>query len=275
MMDERNPELMPIGTFARAAQLSIKALRLYDRRQLLRPAWVDPENGYRYYHRDQITPARLVRLMRQMDMPMADIRKVLAARPNEAVLFVQDYQQSFAEHARQVQAIAQLVVAHLGQEVKSMAFQVEQCYIPAQYVASIRRRVHVQQLDSFITGSLKQLQAFVTGQNGQIVGPPFGIYHGPVNSDDDGPIEVCLPIGEPLSATEGITVRQMPACDAAVVTARGAQCNFPAILEAYDAACDWIVARGLETSGPAREIWLHGPGPEAEMQIAWPFRSQK
>ena len=41
--------LLPIGQFAAASQLSHKALRLYAERGLLPPAWVDPDSGYRYY----------------------------------------------------------------------------------------------------------------------------------------------------------------------------------------------------------------------------------
>jgi hypothetical protein len=36
---------MAIGPFARAGHLSVKALRLYERQHLLRPAWVDPDGG--------------------------------------------------------------------------------------------------------------------------------------------------------------------------------------------------------------------------------------
>ena len=41
-------DLLPIGRFARATRLSVKALRHYDELGLLRPAFVDPSSGYRY-----------------------------------------------------------------------------------------------------------------------------------------------------------------------------------------------------------------------------------
>src|SRR5438094_627497 len=41
--------LMPIGEFASAAQLSQKALRLYGDSGLLAPAWADPDSCSRYY----------------------------------------------------------------------------------------------------------------------------------------------------------------------------------------------------------------------------------
>ncbi|WP_272509083.1 MerR family DNA-binding transcriptional regulator [Clostridium ganghwense] len=42
-------EYFSIGETAKINNVSIQALRLYDRMGLLKPAYVDPENNYRYY----------------------------------------------------------------------------------------------------------------------------------------------------------------------------------------------------------------------------------
>jgi len=81
VMNHGRRGLLSIGNFATAAQLTLKALRLYDQLGILRPSYVDPESSYRYYHNDQLTRARLIRMMREADMPLATIRQVLAAAP--------------------------------------------------------------------------------------------------------------------------------------------------------------------------------------------------
>ena len=83
-MDTTRQNLLPIGTFANAAGLSLKALRLCDQLGILSAAYTDPDSGYRYYQTEQISAARLIRLMRSMDMPLALIREVLAADPEGA-----------------------------------------------------------------------------------------------------------------------------------------------------------------------------------------------
>ncbi|MEU3078006.1 MerR family transcriptional regulator [Streptomyces laurentii] len=70
--------LLTIGDFARASGLSAKALRRYDETGLLPPARVDPYTGYRYYTRDQVEQARLVRWLRRIGMPLADTGRVCA-----------------------------------------------------------------------------------------------------------------------------------------------------------------------------------------------------
>jgi DNA-binding transcriptional MerR regulator len=69
--------LLSIGAFAHRSRLSLKALRLYDELGLLTPARVDPENGYRYYVAEQVDRARLIGLLRRLDMPLARIGRVL------------------------------------------------------------------------------------------------------------------------------------------------------------------------------------------------------
>ncbi|MFI6372368.1 MerR family transcriptional regulator [Streptomyces sp. NPDC050546] len=69
-------DMLTIGAFAKACRLSPKALRLYDELDLLRPARVDPDTGYRYYAVAQLEQARLVAWLRRLGMPLAEIRRV-------------------------------------------------------------------------------------------------------------------------------------------------------------------------------------------------------
>ena len=67
---------LTIGGFSRLTGLTPKALRHYDTLGLLRPAAVEP-NGYRVYDRAQIPAGRLIRRLRDLDVPLEDIRAVL------------------------------------------------------------------------------------------------------------------------------------------------------------------------------------------------------
>lgn len=71
-------ELIPIGRFARLSGLSVGALRHYDELDLLRPADVDRWTGYRRYRREQLEPARTIARLRELEVPLDEIRSVLA-----------------------------------------------------------------------------------------------------------------------------------------------------------------------------------------------------
>ncbi len=79
------PTLVPIGRFAQRTGLTIKALRLYDKLGLLRPALVDFTSGFRYYSQDQVADAERIRLLRSLDMPLEDIRAFLSAPDPETI----------------------------------------------------------------------------------------------------------------------------------------------------------------------------------------------
>src|SRR5215212_2172454 len=71
-------ELIGIGRFARLAGLSVGALRHYDELDLLRPADIDRFTGYRRYRRRQHETARTIARLRDLEVPLDEIRAVLA-----------------------------------------------------------------------------------------------------------------------------------------------------------------------------------------------------
>ena len=76
-------ELLTIGDFSRMTFLTVKALRHYHDVGLLEPARTDPSSGYRYYRAEQVAQARLIRRLRDLDLPVDDVRTVLSA-PDDA-----------------------------------------------------------------------------------------------------------------------------------------------------------------------------------------------
>jgi DNA-binding transcriptional MerR regulator len=69
--------LLSIGQFARASGLTAKALRHYDAVGLLAPASVDADSGYRRYRHDQVAQARLIRMLRDLEFPVPEVRRLL------------------------------------------------------------------------------------------------------------------------------------------------------------------------------------------------------
>ncbi|MGI5271850.1 MerR family transcriptional regulator [Nonomuraea sp. CA-218870] len=98
-------DLLPIGRFARLGRLSVKQLRRYDELGLLRPAWVDPVTGYRYYRASQARVALAIGLLRSLDVPLPVVGRVLAGE-REVLAGVRDGLE--AELARRRRTLASL-----------------------------------------------------------------------------------------------------------------------------------------------------------------------
>jgi DNA-binding transcriptional MerR regulator len=271
-MNDTRQNLLAIGAFADAAQLSLKALRLYAQLGILTPSYVDPESGYRYYHAMQLQRARLIRLLRQIEMPLATIRRVLEASSAEAEQLVLEHCAALEERAKQARRAVQDLTAYIRQEAPTMALEVVVRNVAPQPIISITKRVKVEQLGEHIRDSLKALYALVEAQGGAPAAAPLGIYHGAINHEDDGPIEVCLPVSNALAGTGDVSFRELAGGQLASVMMVGDECEFPAILKGYDLAFDWVRKNGYEVTEPPREIWHSEPGENARMEIALPFR---
>jgi len=72
-MDKNN--LLTIGEMSKLAGVSIYSLRYYERIQVLIPAYIDPDTGYRYYSFDQINLLELIGLCVELDIPLKDMPK--------------------------------------------------------------------------------------------------------------------------------------------------------------------------------------------------------
>ena len=72
-------ELLSIGRFARLAGLSIGALRHYHELGVLVPSHVDPQTAYRSYARAQLDAARLIARLRELELPLPEVRAILGA----------------------------------------------------------------------------------------------------------------------------------------------------------------------------------------------------
>ncbi|MCI0551315.1 MAG: MerR family transcriptional regulator [Anaerolineae bacterium] len=268
-------DLLSIGTFAEMSRLSIKALRLYDQLGILQPRHVDPQSGYRYYGVDQLSSARMIRNMRDMDMPLATIRRVLAVLPvsqAQVELLVRQYLEMRERQLEQIRGQARQFTQQLKPEANAMNLEVSVKDIPTQQIISITRHQKVDSLSETIQKDGTALLALVEKQGLTMTGSAFGIYHNPINEQEDGPIEICIPVSGTATGSGDIVVRQQEGGKAACVMITGDQCEFPAILGAYDAAADWIQKNGYQIAEPPREVWHTGPVENPKWEIVWLFR---
>jgi protein phosphatase len=111
--EDETQQLMTIGAFARMAQLSPKALRLYDELGLLPPAAVDSHSGYRYYRPTQLERARLISLLRRLGLPLAAIGAVLDLPSREAAAVIEAHRTQLAAQTAERERLAALLIDHL------------------------------------------------------------------------------------------------------------------------------------------------------------------
>ncbi|MBZ9712338.1 MerR family transcriptional regulator [Deinococcus multiflagellatus] len=267
--------LMTIGAFAGASRLSPKALRLYDELGLLRPAQVDPQSGYRRYTPAQLADARLIGRLRQADMPLPAIGALLALPAGERPAALRLHLAALDAEHRQRRDLTRHLIQHLEGETPMSLPTPQTRTVPAQNVATLTRQVYVDGLSAAISQGMTTLLQTLRDQGAQPAAAPFVIYHGEVNADSDGPIEICVPYSGALHPAGEVGLRVEPAHAEAFVTLTKDQFEFPAILAAYDVTCAAAQAQGTCGDLSPREVYPHdwdaaGAGDPAG-EVAWPY----
>jgi DNA-binding transcriptional MerR regulator len=267
---------MTIGEFSRRSQLSIKALRLYERLGLLRPATVDERNGYRRYHESQLLTARLIVLLRRLDMPLPEVARVVSASGPKAAQIIDAYWASAERRfVAQRQILAALRPGVATSEMHVAELPVFERHVAEQTVLTEQQHAYLGEL-AWTREATARLAAHAA-RCGGLAGEHFVIFHGLVSADSDGPVEVCVPVGHPPQDPAELAYRVEPAHREAFIQVTKAHFEIPAILSVYDQLERWVAAPGRAQAGSPREVYRQGVEPlfaEADQQIcdvAMPF----
>jgi DNA-binding transcriptional MerR regulator len=254
---ERVDGLFTIGVFSRRSRLSPKALRLYDRLGLLVPVSVDEDSGYRRYHESQLETARLIALLRRLDMPLADVAVIVAAPERERADLLASYWDAVERRtASQRELVAHLLIRLAGDEEGSFEmYEIQEREVPEQVVLTEQRHVRIPELDAWLPLAIGRLVETAEAGGG-VAAPVFVVYHGEVNEDSDGPVEVCVPVDSSRAESMEAATRTEPAHREAYTRITKAQVEFPQILSAYDAVAQWVESQGRGTTGSPREVYF-------------------
>lgn len=68
---------MHIKEFAKLTGVSVRTLHYYDEIELLKPSFVDEQNGYRFYDETSLMRMQQILFYRELDFPLKDIQMIL------------------------------------------------------------------------------------------------------------------------------------------------------------------------------------------------------
>jgi DNA-binding transcriptional MerR regulator len=263
--------LVPIGRFSAICRLSQKALRLYDEMGLLRPAWVDPDSGYRYYAVAQAVEAERIRLLRSLEVPLEEIAEFLHDAAGQRRVLDRHRRRLEARVSELDTLLASL--ARLERE-ETMTYDVRTKEVAPQQVIAIRLRTRLADIGYEAGSAMGELFAHLGRAGAAPAGPPLALYHGAPNDDEEVEVEFCVPVSRPMSGAGRISGRELPGGPVAYTLHCG---RYDAVGPVYAELQRWIQEHGHEGAGPPREIYLVGPQQENDpgryrTELQWPIR---
>jgi DNA-binding transcriptional MerR regulator len=262
---------MSIGDFSRATHLTVKTLRHYHQIGLLAPADVDPHTGYRRYTTEQLAIAQVVQRFRNLDMPLEEIRAVLAtpasARTERIVAHLNRLEEQLGRTQRAVDQLRDLLTRTAPDDTA-----VELRVVPAVTAAAITEIVDAADGPAWLQGALGELHATLTAQQLTPAGPAGGIYADEVFTDHRGRSTIFVPCTRALSPVGRVRPAVIPAAELAVMTHPGPPAD---VDRTYATLAAYVTRRALNVPGPIREYYLIGQRDSADAtqwrtEIGWP-----
>jgi MerR family transcriptional regulator, activator of bmr gene len=99
--------LFSIGEVSKLANISIKALRYYDKIDLFKPAYVDPETNYRYYKDSQLNHLDLIKSLKYIGTSLEDIKKAQELGMNDLFVFLTEQEEKIRQKVESLLEIEQ------------------------------------------------------------------------------------------------------------------------------------------------------------------------
>lgn len=265
-----------IGTIASMAQVSVRTLRYYDETGLLRPWWVDPDSGYRWYTADQIHRLHRILALRDLGVSLADIavllesdvsveelRGILLLRRAEA----HDRMTAEAERLARVEAR----LNQLEEPAMTTYDIVTKGVAPIWALATATELAGVDGIVAAHGEHWPRLHAALDDLGVEFSPPsiaietPIGAPSGPASHKGPGPIRLTLGLPVPESvhheSPDISTIELLGVARVACTVVRGDE-DFGA---GFDALERWIRDAGYVATGELREVYLDCDGP----RVTW------
>jgi DNA-binding transcriptional MerR regulator len=258
--------VLAIGEFSRLTHLSVRTLRRYHEAGLLEPATVDDATGYRFYSADQIPTAQVIHRLRELDVPLPDVQRILRSPdPHARAALVADHLQRLEAQLDRTRAAVASLRRLLRPEPAPA--QVELRAVPATGVAAVEDDVTHDEVIAWYAGAMAELDAAVKDP----AGVPGGLYDNALFEDGRGHVLVYRPTADPPRSGRVRPV-VLPAVELAVTTHHGEHDDIDV---SYGELGTWVVANALAVAGPVRESYLVGPRDTADpaawrTEIGWP-----
>ena len=124
--------MLKIGDFSKLSHLTIKALRFYEKEGLLKPAFIDEWNNYRFYETSQLDTAARIRSFRQLGLSIEEIKAVFAGMDVKVIL-----QEKLIALTKEKHLIeSRLSIINSIMEDNEMKYQVTEKVIPERIVCT-------------------------------------------------------------------------------------------------------------------------------------------
>ncbi|ALC84317.1 MULTISPECIES: MerR family transcriptional regulator [Bacillus] len=257
--------MFKISEFSKLGQVSVKTLRYYDKLELLKPAYIDSDTGYRYYTADQLFLLNRILAFKELGFTLNQIRLLL-----EEEIPVEQIRGMFRLKQAEIHTLLENELGRL-KRIEERLYQIEKegsieaehevviKKLEAQHFASLRKPAAIQEIPQLFAQLDRDL-----GKNFSSSYPQTVLWHCCEECEGEVDLEVCYPLQQ-ISMKSEVQVQQLPEAPMAATLLH--RCHPASPCTASAELGIWIEQNGyqIKENEPRREVFLH---PEHDFYIA-------
>ncbi|WP_165422893.1 MerR family transcriptional regulator [Ktedonosporobacter rubrisoli] len=272
--------ILKIGEFARINQISVATLRYYDQWDLLKPAVLDPDTGYRYYSLEQLPRLNRILALKELGFPLEQIAVLI-----EEDLSLEQLHGMFMLKQAQTQHMIDVEQARLSRIAARLRYIEEEGKMPAYEillkqaesirVASLREFMPLQ--DGF-KQNYHKIATYLAQHHVQPGRPALLLLYARSEQGEGGlyiDAETAIPLSTELPGNAQIRVHTLQEQLLACTVHTGANLF---IGQAYIALYSWLKDNSYQLVGPPRQVyhrWEKDLSPEQQIiELQFPVAKQ-
>ena len=251
--------MLKIGEFSKLSRVSIRMLRHYDEIGLLKPVYIDPDSGYRYYGEDQLSMAGRITSLKDMGFGLSAISQLLERQLTPEQL---------SRHLLLKQAELRKEYERLGYRLRlldtalqrlrkdeTMKYDVTVKTFPKRYAATVRMTIPTYEQEGMLWGILMEETAHLN----LIADDPCyccAVFHDSEHKENDVDVEITKTVRGTYPDTKHVRFRTLPEVTVASAVCQG---SYALMGEVMGEVAQWVMANGYAFSGPTFLIYHVSP----------------
>ena len=243
--------MLRISEFARAGNVTIRALRFYDEVGILRPAHVSPDTGYRRYDAAQIAELNRIQAFKDMGFALGEIAGLLRRRLSTKELreILEQRRQMLEERVRE--DVGRL--ERIGARLRSLESPAEADPLvlfgktTEQWVVSSREKLRsYEEADELLSHLASRIDPRALGEGRAT------IWHSCIESEGRIDCEAVCFLKKPVTPPRGTKAYLLQPANIAFAYHYGAEAS---ISRTYQSIAKSVASHGFRLAAPKREVY--------------------
>ena len=257
-MYSRGMYMYTITEFSRICKMSTRMLRHYDKEEILKPAYVNPVNGYRFYEQGQLEIALKIKKLREYKFPLPKIKIILQSSDHDS--FVKHMQAQIIELSHEVKQNLQVIsemneMVNVNNGLNIARHRNYDILVGMRNEITVivqRLQINIDDMDDYFYDLYEKVQK----NNFQIVGSPSTVFYDEEYIPNQSDIELRIPVVYENDVVQEYEIKKLNPHQIVTTMHYG---SYDYIGYAYIALEEWIERNGYVIINSPYEVYIKGP----------------